>query len=41
MKIGKGRDETIDSLSDETIQFTSLKYGGASGNDVILVDMQY
>ena len=28
-------------LNDETIQFTSLKSGGDSDEEMILVDMQY
>lgn len=41
MKTGKQKDETIDRLSDATIQFTALKSGGANGKEAILVDMQY
>lgn len=29
------------ALCDETIQFTSLKYGGADDKEIILVDMKY
>lgn len=41
-KIGKGEGmRLLIALCDETIQFTSLKYGGADDKEIILVDMKY